>query len=162
MAADSLGLPTLITMANALLNTRLTGQADPTADDIDGSRHHRRRPAGGYVRILPGYRPVRLARPRDRGRSSASGVMKLAPAAGRFIHQSPEDRREVRLRLKTDAEGDFNQWGRGVPQHLPSAFDPPANHIFVRLHARCRTKLRRKVHAAEPGAAREIRKSERF
>ena len=161
MAADSLGLPTLITMANALLNTRLAGQADPTAHGIDGGRH-RRRPAAGHVRILPGYRPVRLAWPRDRDRSSASGVMKVAPAAGRLTHQSPENRREVGLGLKTDAEGDFHQWSGAVLQHLPSAFDPPANHIFVRLHARCRTKLRRKVHAAEPGAAREIRKAKRF
>jgi hypothetical protein len=73
-----------------------------------------------------------------------------------FANQLSEYRREVRLRLKADAERNLDQRQIRIAQQLARPIDAPAQDVIMRPHAKGRTKLSGKVHARQSSRCRKI------
>ena len=74
----------------------------------------------------------------------------------RFSHITPEYRREMRLRLKPDAERDIHEALPGVlKKRLRSGYALP-QQVFVRAHSDAGAKLGREMHPRQPGGFGEI------
>ena len=65
-----------------------------------------------------------------------------------------EDRREVRLGLEANTEGDVDKRKAAVPQHFLRALDSPVQDEVMRACARRHPELRGEMH---PGPARSTR-----
>ena len=88
----------------------------------------------------------------------SDALMVLAPPLMRCLaHEALEHGCEIRLRLKADAKRDLDQRHAGFRQQVLGARYPSAKQILARPDARGGAELRREIHAAEAGGAREIR-----
>src|SRR5271170_3944203 len=74
----------------------------------------------------------------------------------RFSHITPEHRREMRLRLKPDAERDIHQaLSRVLKKRLRPGNALP-QQVLVRTHSDAGAKLGCEMHPRQPGGLREI------
>src|SRR5271156_6082576 len=74
----------------------------------------------------------------------------------RFSDITPEYRREMRLRLKPDAERDIHKaLSRVLEKRLRPGYALP-QQVFVWTHSDAGAKLRREMHPRQPGGFREI------
>src|SRR5271170_5672226 len=74
----------------------------------------------------------------------------------RFSHITPEYRREMRLRLKPDAERDIHKALPGVlEKRLRPDYALP-QQVFVRTHSDAGAKLGREMHPRQSGGFRKI------
>ena len=74
----------------------------------------------------------------------------------RFSHIAPEYRREMRLRLKPDAERDIHKALPGVlEKRLRPGYTLP-QQVFVRAHSDAGAKLGREMHPRQSGGFRKV------
>ena len=74
-----------------------------------------------------------------------------APSAWSVTHDPFEDCREMRLRLKSNTQGDVHEGIRRFRQHPLGTFDAFAQNVIVGPDTGCRSELPREAHPAQAG-----------
>lgn len=85
-----------------------------------------------------------------------------APLPWRCTNEAPEDGREIRLGLETDAERDIDEGVFRFRQQRLGVVDPPAEDVFMRPQVGRGAKLGGEIHPTQTSGGRQIGQGDRL